>query len=110
MASRSWIAGLALGLFLTACATTTEIDRRFLGVVTHVDPASRHVTFRELRPDGTIRETRVIVNSLTRIQGPGGPAGLGDLRPGQEYDVTARRDVDGENWAARSMTLQPPAR
>ena len=80
MASRSWIAGLALGLFLTACATTTEIDRRFLGVVTHVDPASRHVTLRELRPDGTTRETRVIVNSLTRIQGPGGPAGLGGCR------------------------------
>ncbi len=106
MTPRSWLAPLAFGLLLTACATTTEIDRSFVGVVTHVDSASRYVTLRELRSDGTSREVRVIVTSLTRIEGPSGAAGLNEVRAGQEYEVIARRDVDGESWAARRMTLR----
>lgn len=110
MNARSWVGLLAVGLFLTACVTTTEIDRSFVGVVTHVDPASRHVTLKEMRSDGTAREVKVIINSLTKIQGSYGPGGLNDLQAGQEYDVTARRDVDGESWSARIMTLRSAAR
>ena len=110
MNTRPWVTPFVAGFLFTACATTTEIDRSFVGVVTHVDQSSRHVTLKEPRSDGTSREVKVIINSLTKIEGPYGPAGLNDLRVGQEYDVTARRDVDGESWSARKMTPRPSAR